>query len=193
MATSPRYTVRYRRKREGKTDYKKRLALLSSGKPRIVIRRSLKNIWLQIVEFDPKGDKVLVSAHSRELIKYGWKASRVNMSAAYICGLILGKKAAAKGIKEAVLDLGMNVSIKGGVWYAALKGCLDAGLNIPHSKGVLPDDKRIGGEHVASWANALKAKPDDYKRTFSHYIKSGLVPEELPKHVGETKAKVTGK
>ncbi|MDK2384746.1 MAG: 50S ribosomal protein L18, partial [Candidatus Korarchaeota archaeon] len=38
MARSARYKVRFRRRREGKTDYKKRLALLKSGLPRMVVR-----------------------------------------------------------------------------------------------------------------------------------------------------------
>ena len=41
--------IEFRRKREGKTDYKRRLRLLLSNKPRLVIRVSLKNIIIQIL------------------------------------------------------------------------------------------------------------------------------------------------
>lgn len=190
MATTQRYTVRYRRKREGKTDYKKRLALLVSGKPRLVIRRSLKNIWVQVIAYDPNGDKVVASAHSRELVTLGWKAARSNIPAAYLTGLLLAKKAKAKNITEAVLDIGMNVSIKGGVLYAALRGCIDGGLAVPHAKEILPKDDRATGKHVAAWAAQLKPKTDAYQRAFSAYHKAGVPPEELPKHAEQTKAKV---
>ena len=38
----------YKRKREGKTDYRKRLKLLKSDKLRFVVRKSLNNILTQI-------------------------------------------------------------------------------------------------------------------------------------------------
>lgn len=189
MKVPQRYTVPYRRKREGKTDYKKRLALLVSGRPRLVIRRSLKNVWLQIIEYSPQGDKVLASAHTRSLIKLGWKAARSNIPAAYLCGLLLGKRAKEKNIKEAVLDIGRNVSQKGGVIYAALKGCVDAGLEIDHAKEILPNEERVAGEHITAWASQLKSRPEQYKRYFGEYLKRTLAPENLPKHVEEIKTK----
>jgi large subunit ribosomal protein L18 len=190
MKESPTYAVRYRRKRVGKTDYKTRLKLLSGGQKRLVIRRSLKNIWMQIIEFSPAGDKVLVSAHSHEIKKLGWKGGLNNLPAAYLCGLLLGKKAKAKKITSAVLDIGLSVSVKGTVWYAALKGVVDAGVSVPHAKEVLPDDKRIKGEHIAAWAKKLKDQPDKYNRIFNKYIKAGIQPENLPAHLEEIKKKV---
>ena len=44
MATGPRYAVKFRRRREGKTDYKKRLNLLKSELPRFIVRISNKYI-----------------------------------------------------------------------------------------------------------------------------------------------------
>lgn len=190
MGETPTYAVRYRRKREGKTDYKTRLKLLTGSAKRIVVRRSLKNIWLQVVEYTPAGDKVLVTAHSHELRKLGWKGALNNLPAAYLCGLLMGKKAKAKGVKDAVFDIGPNVSVKGAVWYAALKGVVDAGVQVPHAKEVLPTDQRIKGEHIASWAQKLKGDAEKYKRTFNNYLKAGLAPEQLPAHVEDIKKKV---
>ena len=68
MAHGPRYRVPFRRRREGKTNYHKRLALLKSGKPRLVVRKTLNHHVAQIVLYDPKGDRTIVSAHTRELI-----------------------------------------------------------------------------------------------------------------------------
>jgi len=190
MKESPTYSVRYRRKRVGKTDYKTRMKLLKGGQKRLVVRRSLKNIWLQIVEFHPTGDKVLVTAHSHEIRKLGWKGALNNLPAAYLCGLLLGKKAKAKKITAAMLDIGLSVSVKGAVLYAALKGVVDAGINVPHAKEVLPDEKRIRGEHIAAWAKKMKEQPEKYNKMFTRYIKAGLSPENLPAHLEEIKKKV---
>lgn len=182
MKASPTFTVKYRRKRHGRTDYLARRRMLSAHIVRVVMRRSLKNIWLQVVEFNPAGDRVLASVHSRELVKLGWKGSRNNLPAAYLCGLLLGKKAKAKKIAKAVFDIGLNVSVKGAVWYAALKGMLDAGIDIPHAKEVLPSEQRIKGEHIAAWAQKLKSQPEQYQKMFNQYLKASLTPESLPAH-----------
>ncbi|MEA3379063.1 MAG: 50S ribosomal protein L18 [Nanoarchaeota archaeon] len=148
MAKNKTTLVKHRRKREGKTDYKKRLKLLSSNKPRLVIRKSLKNINVQIIEYEPKGDLVRISAHTRELIRYGWRGYRRNLPAAYLVGLLCGLKAKKSKIKEAVLDIGLYASVKGSVLYAALKGVVDAGIKVPHDKGILPPEDRLMGLHT---------------------------------------------
>jgi large subunit ribosomal protein L18 len=140
----------FRRKKEGKTNYKKRLNLLISKKPRLVIRKSLKNIIVQIIEYAPDGDKVIVGANSKELEKkFEWKTGRSNIPAAYLTGYLLGKKANKESIKEAILDLGLNEGAKGGKFYAALKGVLDAGIEIPHSENILPSEERLNGSHIS--------------------------------------------
>jgi large subunit ribosomal protein L18 len=177
--------VQYRRKREGKTDYKQRIRLVASGKPRLVIRRTGKHIIAQIVEFHQDGDKVQAAATSKELAKYGWKTHTKNTSAAYLTGLLCGRRAKTK---EAIADFGLNKSQKGGVLYAALKGATDAGLSIPHDKEILPPEDRITGKHVAEYAKTMdKAK---YERQFSKYIKTNMKPEELPKQFEATKEKI---
>ena len=55
-----------------------------------------------------------------------------------------------KSINNAVLDIGLNVSTKGSRIYAALKGAIDSGLKIPHNKDILPDEKRIKGNHISA-------------------------------------------
>lgn len=138
----------FKRKKAGKTDYRKRLKLLLANKPRLVVRKSLKNILAQIVEYDEKGDKVILSAHSSELKKYGYAGSKGNIPAAYLVGLLAGNKAKKKDIKELVLDIGLQNSVKGSRIYSVLKGCVDAGLSIPHSKNILPLDDRVKGKHI---------------------------------------------
>ena len=135
----------YRRKIEGKTDYKKRLLLLKSRKLRLVIRKSLRNVQLQLVNYAANGDKILFSSHSNQLKKFGWKQHNGNLSSAYLTGLIFGLKAKSRNVKEAVLDLGLSRAVKGSVLYAALKGATatETGLSIPHSKEILQVEKRI--------------------------------------------------
>lgn len=138
----------FKRRMKEKTNYEKRLALLKSGKTRLIIRKSLSNISVQFINFKPTGDETIASAVSSELKKIGWIKSG-NVPAAYLTGLLAGKKAREKNIKEAVLDIGLQVSTKGSRIYAALKGVLDAGINVPHSKEVLPSDDRIKGKHIS--------------------------------------------
>ncbi|PIN72259.1 50S ribosomal protein L18 [Candidatus Woesearchaeota archaeon CG10_big_fil_rev_8_21_14_0_10_45_5] len=165
-------TVVYRRKREGKTNYPKRIRLLSSRKPRLVVRKSLKNMHIQLISYTEKGDKVIASADSRELIKYGWNLNRGNLPAAYLTGLLIGKKAKGKA-EEAILDIGLQESIGGSKLYAALKGAVDAGMKIPHSNDIFPDEKRIRGEDITAYALKLKKEePDRFKRFFANYEKN---------------------
>ena len=191
MATGPTYRVKFRRRREAKTDYRKRLKLLLSRKPRLVARRTLNHCIAQIVLYDEKVDRTVVSAHSRELIKLGYKGHTGNLPSAYLTGYLLGKKALAKGYTEAVLDIGLHRATKGAAVFAILKGALDAGMQIPHGEEILPSEERIRGEHIKAYAEMLKEQDmEKYKRQFSKYLEKGLEPEKLPEHFEEIKAKI---
>lgn len=184
------FMVPLRRKRSGKTNYRSRLGLLKAGTSRLVVHRSLNNVLAQIIQYYPTGDKVIVSAHSNELKKLGWKLHRGNTSSAYLVGLLLGEKAKKAKIKDAVLDLGLQPSVKGASLYAAVKGALDAGLHVPCSKDALPSDDRIQGKHVETYANALASRQEAYQRQFNRYLKAGVAPTEIAKHVQEIKTKI---
>jgi large subunit ribosomal protein L18 len=191
MAKGAHYRVPFRRRREGKTDYKARRALLFSGKPRLVVRGTLRNMIAQITVAKPQGDEVLVSACARELLKtYGWKAPRGNVSASYLTGLLCGFKAKAKGIEEAVPDIGLHSPSKGARVFATLKGVIDSGVNVPHSDEKLPDQKRIEGAHIAQYAKITASDPEDYQRMFSQYFKQKIPPESLPEHFAEVKSRI---
>lgn len=184
------FTVPFKRKGQGKTHYKKRLKILLSNEFRFVVRRSLKNFQASLVEYNEKGDKVLFTVNSRTLSKLGWKADTGNLPSAYLIGLLSGKKAIEKGIKSAVLDLGLNKSTKGSRFYAALAGAIDSGLKIPFSQEVLPTKERISGEHIAKYAHSLKNDKTKYEKIFSNYIKRGLSPEDIVNHFNEIKGKI---
>lgn len=195
MAHGPRYRVPFRRRREGKTNYHKRLALLKSGKPRLVVRKTLNHHVAQIVVYDPKGDKTLVSAHTRELMRdFGWKGHCGNTPSAYLLGLLIGYKALEKGISEAILDIGLHPPTKGSSIFAILKGAVDAGLNVPHSEEIYPSEDRIRGETIAEYAKMLKEEDEEkYRRQFGGYLLKGLEPEKLPEHFDEVKARIIEK
>jgi len=183
--------VQFRRKRQGKTNYRKRLKLLLANKPRLVIRKSLKNILAQIVEYHPKGDKVILSASSTQLEKnFNWKINKGNIPSAYLTGLILGKKAKKKGIKEAILDIGLSSSVKGSRIYAVLKGCIDSGLNVPHSGTMLPSNEIIKGTAIVKYAFLLKKNKIKYEKQFSRYIKNKIDPERISQIFEEVKNKI---
>ena len=184
--------IPFKRKRKGLTNYKKRKNLLLARKPRLVIRRSLKSIMLQVVEYVPSGDKVVLSAHSNEISKLGWKMNGNNLPGSYLTGFLLGKKAAEKKIGECILDMGLYQSIKGNKIYAALKGAVDAGLKIPLSEEIFPSEERIKGNHIAEFAKNTKGK-DEYKNQFSAYTKNNVNPEAVSKHFDEIKQKIEGK
>lgn len=192
MARGPRYRVPWRRRREGKTNYYKRIKLVISGKPRFVVRRTNKYVIVQVIEARIEGDHVIAAAHSRELVKrYGWLGGTKNTSAAYLTGLLAGFRALKGGVTKAVLDIGLARPAPGARVFAALKGGLDAGLDIPHSEEILPPMERIRGEHIAAWAKKLKEEdPDFYKRQFSDYLRRGLAPEDLPSHFDEVLSKI---
>jgi len=192
MAKGPRYGVPFRRRREGKTNYSSRRALILSGLPRLVVRGSLKHTTVQLVKAHVIGDKVLASAHSTELLKqYGWRGSCGNLPAAYLTGLLGGWRAAAKDVKEAILDIGLQSPSNGARVFAALKGFTDAGIDVPHDEGILPDDERVEGQHIADYAARMASLDRDvYTRMFSKYLSAGLPPEEIPKHFSEIKEKI---
>ncbi|MFZ8801201.1 MAG: 50S ribosomal protein L18 [Candidatus Nanopusillus sp.] len=192
MATGPTYVVKFRRRRKNITDYRKRLKLLKSKKPRFVVRRFLNNISAQIILYNENGDKTLFTIHSKVLEKkYGWKGHRGNLPTAYLIGLLAGLEAKKRGIKEAIVDIGRFHSTKGNSLYAALKGAIDAGLEIPHSEEILPSEDRIRGEHIKNYALMLKEKdPENYKKQFSRYLKVGLEPEKIVEHFEEVKDKI---
>ena len=161
MARGPRQRNQYRRRVSGETDYRRRLKLLKSGQPRAVVRISNTRAVCQIVTWDKDGDKVSVSATGDDLVtKYGWpeENSRKNIPASYLTGFALGKSAISSGVDEAVLDIGLAASSSGSRVFAALKGMVDAGLEIPHGDNVLPSEDRINGAHIDdSYTKAIEA------------------------------------
>lgn len=138
--------TRRRRRKEGKTDYKARFNMLKSEKPRLVIRKTNRYIIAQIVESKAAQDHVLITVSSKDLLEKGWpkdkSGSLKSLMAAYLTGYLLVKNLREKP-KQIIFDSGMHRHIKGSRIYAALRGAVDAGLNIPHNPETLPSDERL--------------------------------------------------
>jgi len=144
-------TIRRRRK-SAKTDYKARLALLKSEKPRLVIRKTNRYIIAQLVESEIAQDKTIVKATSKELLVKGWpkekQGSLKSIPAAYLTGYLLVKKL-KKQPKEVILDIGMHRNVHGARIFAALKGSVDAGLNIPHNPESFPPEEKLKSDKIS--------------------------------------------
>lgn len=181
MGKNPRYKRPFRRRAEGKTNYHRRLKLLKSRKLRLVIRASNNHIRIQIVNSALKGDKVLVSAFSKELNKtFEWKANPGNIPSAYLTGYLAGLRAKKANFEDIIPDLG--------IFYhrnrvlAALKGVLDAGIDLAIKEEFFPEglQERINGSHIVNYAKYLTNEdPEKYNSFFSGYLKNKLNPTKF--------------
>tara|TARA_Y100000310_G_scaffold310852_1_gene356562 strand:+ start:12618 stop:13196 length:579 start_codon:yes stop_codon:yes gene_type:complete len=184
--------IAFKRRRTGRTNYRKRLKLLISKKTRIVIRTSNKNIYVQIVNFNPKGDKIVTATSSFALKKLGWEYSPSNICAAYLTGLLAGKKAKEKELTECIADLGLKRVSKGNKMFAVMKGLKDSGINILVDEKMLPNNDRVLGKHIITYAEKLKTN-QLYEKKFSEYAKNNIAIDQIAKKVEELKIKIIGK
>src|SRR5208283_4141317 len=106
----------------------------------------------QLVRAQADGDRILASAHSSELKEFGWKAPCGNLPAAYLTGFLAGQRAKASGVSEAILDIGLHARGPGSRLFAAAKGAIEAGVNIPHKETALTSKERTQGNHVVDYS-----------------------------------------
>ncbi|KAM0686813.1 60S ribosomal protein L5 [Conglomerata obtusa] len=213
-----RFQVKPRRRREGKTDYQKRRKLIrtdsnkpSSSKARLVVRITNSKVICQIFKSHTVGDVLLASATSDELKTYGINFGLTNYSACYATGLLCGKRVLEnvnlsnegndevgkffiaeddeKKVFKCVLDVGIRRATKGARVFAAMKGCADAGVAVPHSPSKFygADEEendelrdRIFGKGVSDYMQKLMTEdPEKYKKQFSKYIELGIEAEKI--------------
>lgn len=142
-ATGPVYYVPFKRRRAGLTNYRRRIGLIKSGKPRLVVRKTNTQTIVQFIAYDEKGDRTLAQAASGELKKMGWKGCG-STPAAYLAGLMAGRRAVKAGVKEAVLDLGLTPATPGSKVFAAMQGAADAGVQVPAAKEMVSAERVKG-------------------------------------------------
>jgi large subunit ribosomal protein L5e len=94
-----RYQVKLRRRREGRTDYRQRKRLCTqaknkyqSPKYRLVVRFTNRYVICQIAYSLIDGDRILASANSAELERYGLSVGLKNYAAAYCTGLLVARR-----------------------------------------------------------------------------------------------------
>jgi len=136
-----RYQVKFRRRREGKTDYfaRKRLVVqdknkYNTPKYRMIVRCSNKDITCQIAYARIEGDRIVAAAYSHELPNYGVKVGLTNYAAAYCTGLLLARRVLKKMNLDAAYE--GNTEINGEHYMVednddgpgAFRACLDVGL-----------------------------------------------------------------
>ncbi|MFX1261216.1 MAG: 50S ribosomal protein L18 [Promethearchaeota archaeon] len=161
MAHGPTYKVKFRRRREGRTNYYRRKKLLQSKGSRLVVRKTNNRVIVQVIDAKVIGDNTIASAISSELGGFGWSAGVANLPAAYLTGFLAGLRAKARGVDTAIMDVGLHPPIRGSKLYAALKGAVDAGLEVPHDPEVLPDESRTSGEHIVQAYEYVTEKKKD--------------------------------
>ncbi|KAF7268215.1 ribosomal protein L5 [Rhynchophorus ferrugineus] len=222
-----RFQVKFKRRREGKTDYYARKRLIvqdknkyNTPKYRFIVRLSNRDITCQIAYSRIEGDKILCAAYSHELPRYGIKVGLTNYAAAYCTGLLLARRLLKQlgldnlyqgstevtgdeynvegvddgpGAFRCYLDVGLNRTSTGARVFAAMKGAVDGGLNIPHSTKRFPGydaesksfnaevhRSHIFGLHVAEYMKSLEEEdPEAFKRQFSQYIKLGINADQV--------------
>lgn len=170
MAQGKKQRNKYRRRLEAKTDYHRRLRLLKSGLPRAVVRVSNTQITCQLTNYTKEGDHIIASFTGRDLSAHGYPqdSSKKSVPACYLAGFGLGKKAVSGGINEAILDIGLSSASSGSRVFSALKGMIDAGLEVPHGEEILPSEERINGEHISE---SLSKELDKTKKSIEGAFK----------------------
>jgi large subunit ribosomal protein L18 len=161
--------------------------MLKSKMLRVVVRRSNRNLVLQLIQYHADGDKVLLAADSKELKKFGWVVNAGNTPVAYLTGFLMAKKALKKGLNEGIFDVGLHKMSKGSRIYGALKGLIDGGLKVPCSEEIFPAEDRYTGKHIENYAKMLEKDKEKYNKIFSLYLKHKVNPTELTKLFNKTK------
>jgi len=148
-------------------------------------------------------------AHELSQERYGLTVGHTNYSAAYCTGLLCARrllhhfgidgqfegtktfdldfkqgKAGERRPFKVLLDIGLARTSTGANIFAAMKGAVDGGLNVPHSNKRFPDAddlrKRIYGGHVADYMKLLqKENEPKYRKQFSKFIAAGLNSESI--------------
>merc|ERR1712121_268904 len=204
-----RFQVKYKRRREGKTDYFARRRLIcqdknkyNTPKYRLIVRFTNKDIICQIAYARVYGDVIVESAYAHELPKYGVK---VGLTKYGLNEIYEGQTEAngedfsvedvdgEHGAFRAYLDIGLARTSTGAKIFGALKGAVDGGIDIPHSNRRFPGfdaeskeynaqvhKDHILGQHVSKYMESLLEDDEDaYKKQFSQFVKNGITADAV--------------
>ncbi|MFC1728459.1 50S ribosomal protein L18, partial [Nanoarchaeota archaeon] len=110
---------------------------------------------------------IIATANSKDVEKMGWKFNKKNIPCAYLVGYLIGKRAIEKKASEAILDIGLQTSIKGSRLYSVVKGAIDSGLNVACSEEALPNEERIKGKHICGYR---KINEQEFSKNFEEAL-----------------------
>lgn len=172
-----RFQVKWRRRREGKTNYYKRKNLLiqdkqkyNASKYRMVVRLSKKNLLCQLIYSRLEGDFILSSCYSKKLNLIGISLISNNFPTAYITGLHLSsnflkekfsfihKKDSLENKLKVILDLGLTRITTGNRVFATMKGAVDGGFMIPHNEKRFPGYKKDEEFDIETMRDRIEGK-----------------------------------
>jgi len=132
-----------RRRKQGKTDYKKRMNLLKGLRPRVTFRKTNRYLVVQYILSNEAQDKIVFGITSKKLLKYGWpknfEGSLKSIPASYLTGYLFGKIILEKKLKEPIIDFGMLRTLHKSKIYSFLKGIIDSGIKIQCNKEIFPE------------------------------------------------------
>ena len=141
-----------RRRKQGKTDYAKRIKLLKSKSPRIVFRKTNRYILSQYVESKQAKDKIIFGVTSKDLLKKGWpkefSGSLKSIPASYLTGFLMGNEIKSKKLKTPILDTGMIRVLGKTKVFSFIKGLIDSGIKIKCKEENFPEEERIKGKNL---------------------------------------------
>merc|ERR1712023_408667 len=201
-----RFQVKYKRRREGKTDYYARKRLVCQDKNkfgtpkyRFVVRFTNKDIICQVMSSKIKGDVCHAAAYAHELPRYGLKVGLTNYSAAYCVGLLCARRLLTKygladsfaGTEEVTAEFEdafiVNEDEDGPNAFHAL---LDVGLKpttlgskvFSAMKGAFDGGLEIPHSNKKFYgydADEKEEEPEEYEAKFSKYIEAGMEADGL--------------
>jgi len=191
----------------------------NSPKYRFAVRFTNRDVICQVIYATIAGDVTICAAYSHELPKYGMKAGLTNYAATYATGLLCARRLLTKyGLAETYegntdnigedynveaegdrrpfkcfLDTGLVRTSTGARVFAALKGAVDGGLDIPHNdkryagydlqdKSLDPEtlERYIKGGVVAEYAEEMQEEePEKFETHFAKYLAEDFDPTEL--------------
>jgi large subunit ribosomal protein L18 len=157
----------------------------------LVVRKTNTTTIVQVVNAGVKGDYTVASATSTELEAFGWQGATGNIPAAYLTGLLAGLRTKSSGVDNVILDIGLHPPVNGSKIYAALKGTLDAGIEVPHNPEVIPDEERLSGVHIVEAYKHFKDKKNE-NHMFSKLEEEKIKIKTIPKQFENVKQKLLG-
>jgi large subunit ribosomal protein L18 len=141
-----------RRRKEAKTNYKKRLGFLKSKTPRIVLRKTNKYLIAQYITSKEAQDSVVFGIDSRKLLKYGWPESLrgglKGISAAYLLGMLVGKRIVKDKLETPIADFGLYRVIPKTKLHSFVSGLIDVGVKMKDKPENFPEKERKEGKHI---------------------------------------------